>query len=83
MCLVEPGADVVGAVPTEAVETARYIADIGSGKQVFGASVGVARLPPDAKWLAGRGCEKCKQVGFKGRLAIHELLQVNMSCARS
>lgn len=33
-------------------------------------------LPADAKWLAGRGCEKCMQVGFKGRLAIHELLQV-------
>jgi CheY-like chemotaxis protein len=38
---------------------------------------GLEQLPPDAKWLAGRGCEKCMQVGFKGRLAIHELLQVN------
>jgi len=38
---------------------------------------GLERLPPGAKWLAGRGCEKCMQVGFKGRLAIHELLQVN------
>lgn len=34
-------------------------------------------LPPDAKWLAGPGCEKCMQRGFKGRLAVHELLQVN------
>ncbi len=34
-------------------------------------------LPPDAKWLAGPGCEKCLQMGFKGRLAVHELLQVN------
>lgn len=33
-------------------------------------------LPTDAKWLSGRGCEKCMQVGFKGRVAIHELLQV-------
>lgn len=33
-------------------------------------------LPAEAKWLAGRGCDKCMQVGFKGRVAIHELLQV-------
>jgi type IV pilus assembly protein PilB len=38
--------------------------------------LGGAVLPPDAKWLAGRGCQKCMQVGFKGRVAIHELLQV-------
>ena len=38
---------------------------------------GLARLPAEAKWLAGRGCEKCEQSGFKGRLAIHELLVVN------
>lgn len=38
---------------------------------------GSDRLPADAKWLAGRGCEKCAQSGFKGRLAIHELLVVN------
>jgi len=37
---------------------------------------GPERLPADAKWLAGRGCKECKQSGFKGRLAIHELLQV-------
>jgi type IV pilus assembly protein PilB len=38
---------------------------------------GLEQLPPDAKWLAGRGCDKCMQSGFKGRLAVHELLQVN------
>jgi type IV pilus assembly protein PilB len=38
---------------------------------------GSDRLLPDTKWLAGRGCEKCMQTGFKGRVAIHELLQVN------
>jgi type IV pilus assembly protein PilB len=38
---------------------------------------GLDRLPAEAKWLAGRGCEKCGQSGFKGRLAIHELLVVN------
>jgi type IV pilus assembly protein PilB len=38
---------------------------------------GFERLPADGNWLTGRGCEKCAQSGFKGRLAIHELLVVN------
>jgi PleD family two-component response regulator len=38
---------------------------------------GLSRLPADAKWVAGRGCPECKQSGYKGRLAIHELLVVN------
>ena len=38
---------------------------------------GLDRVPVNGKWLARRGCEKCKQSGFKGRLAIHELLQMN------
>jgi type IV pilus assembly protein PilB len=38
---------------------------------------GASRLPADAKWVAGRGCEECKQSGCKGRIAIHELLPVN------
>jgi type IV pilus assembly protein PilB len=38
---------------------------------------GASRLPPDAQWVAGRGCEACQQSGSKGRLAIHELLVVD------
>ncbi len=38
---------------------------------------GLGRLPGDGKWVAGRGCEACRQSGYKGRLGIHELLQVN------
>ena len=38
---------------------------------------GASRLPTDAKWMAGRGCEHCQQSGCKGRIAIHELLVVN------
>jgi type IV pilus assembly protein PilB len=38
---------------------------------------GAARLPSDAKWVEGRGCEECRQSGYKGRMAIHELLVVN------
>lgn len=38
---------------------------------------GEDQLPADAEWRAGRGCGECNQTGFKGRAAIHELLQVN------
>jgi len=38
---------------------------------------GASRLPADAKWVAGRGCEECNHSGAKGRMAIHELLVVN------
>jgi PleD family two-component response regulator len=34
-------------------------------------------LPANANWIAGRGCEECRQSGSKGRIAIHELLVVN------
>jgi type IV pilus assembly protein PilB len=38
---------------------------------------GLNALPANGKWQAGRGCENCGQTGFKGRIGIHELLQVN------
>jgi type IV pilus assembly protein PilB len=38
---------------------------------------GTSRLPPDARWITGPGCEECRQCGYKGRMAIHELLVVN------
>jgi type IV pilus assembly protein PilB len=38
---------------------------------------GPSRLPADGKWVAGKGCPECEQSGYKGRLAIHELLVVN------
>ena len=37
---------------------------------------GRGRLPGDARWKAGAGCEACQQSGYKGRVAIHELLEV-------
>jgi type IV pilus assembly protein PilB len=37
---------------------------------------GSSRLPTDAKWVAGRGCDECRQTGCKGRIAIHELLPI-------
>ena len=38
---------------------------------------GWSQLPADALWRAGRGCDRCGGTGMKGRLAIHEILQVN------
>jgi type IV pilus assembly protein PilB len=37
---------------------------------------GAERLPANGQWRAGQGCDKCGQTGFKGRMGIHELLQV-------
>jgi type IV pilus assembly protein PilB len=38
---------------------------------------GLSQMPPDGKWVTGKGCDACRQSGFKGRLGIHELLPVN------
>jgi type IV pilus assembly protein PilB len=37
---------------------------------------GASQLPADGKWVIGKGCDACRQSGFKGRLGIHELLPV-------
>jgi len=34
-------------------------------------------LHPDAKFYKGRGCDKCRQTGYKGRMGIYELMQIN------
>jgi len=34
-------------------------------------------LPEGARWRAGRGCPVCRQSGYRGRMAIHELLVVS------
>jgi type IV pilus assembly protein PilB len=38
---------------------------------------GAARLPSNGLWVAAPGCDQCGGSGFKGRLAIHEILEVN------
>src|SRR5205814_4730450 len=38
---------------------------------------GSSRLPSDGQWAAGLGCDQCGQSGYKGRIAIHEVLAVN------
>ncbi|HKQ62833.1 MAG TPA: ATPase, T2SS/T4P/T4SS family [Candidatus Polarisedimenticolaceae bacterium] len=39
--------------------------------------LGAYACPPDGRWIAGSGCEKCHQSGYLGRLAIHELLVIS------
>ncbi len=38
---------------------------------------GASRLPASGRWLEGKGCEQCGESGYKGRLAIHELLAMD------
>jgi type IV pilus assembly protein PilB len=35
---------------------------------------GLDQLPANGQWVAARGCPECKNTGYKGRVAIHELL---------
>ena len=38
---------------------------------------GLSQLPADGQWVAGKGCPTCQDSGYKGRIAIHEILDVN------
>jgi type IV pilus assembly protein PilB len=38
---------------------------------------GPARLPAEAAWRAGQGCKACNNTGYRGRLAVHELMSFN------
>jgi type IV pilus assembly protein PilB len=38
---------------------------------------GISRLPTNARWVVGKGCAQCGQTGYKGRIAIHEVLEIN------
>jgi type IV pilus assembly protein PilB len=37
---------------------------------------GLSRLPADAHWVVAKGCAECGQTGSKGRVAIHEMLEI-------
>ncbi len=34
-------------------------------------------LHPEATFYKGRGCDRCRQTGFKGRLGVYELMRLN------
>lgn len=39
-------------------------------------------LPPDMKYYHGRGCDHCRQTGYRGRAAIYEIVLVNENLRR-
>jgi type II secretory ATPase GspE/PulE/Tfp pilus assembly ATPase PilB-like protein len=41
-----------------------------------------APFGPDAKFYHGRGCEQCRQTGYRGRAAIYEICMVNENLRR-
>lgn len=36
---------------------------------------------PDQKFWKGRGCDNCKQTGYKGRMGVYELMRINEEIA--
>ncbi|MBU1298745.1 MAG: GspE/PulE family protein [Bacteroidetes bacterium] len=43
----------------------------------FYVEAGLSRLPKDKIFYKGRGCNFCNGSGYRGRIAIHEILMVN------
>ena len=41
-----------------------------------------APFPEDMKYYHGRGCEHCRQTGYRGRAAIYEICVVNENLRR-
>ncbi len=37
-------------------------------------NAGIASIPPDAHFRRGRGCDACRHTGYRGRVAIYEML---------
>ncbi|MFH0792526.1 MAG: type IV-A pilus assembly ATPase PilB [bacterium] len=40
------------------------------------ATLGSTTLPPDMKFFRGHGCDRCHATGYKGRVALYEVLMV-------
>jgi type IV pilus assembly protein PilB len=38
---------------------------------------GAARLPAEGAWRTGQGCRACNNTGYRGRMAVHELMSFN------
>jgi type IV pilus assembly protein PilB len=51
-------------------------AEVTPSPEVVDRLGGAARLAAGRAWRAGGGCEICKHTGYKGRVAIHELLEM-------
>src|SRR5690606_11678008 len=46
------------------------------------AALGLPALPPGAVIYGPRGCKECKNIGYRGRVGIHELLEVTPEMRR-
>jgi type IV pilus assembly protein PilB len=46
------------------------------------ALVAAHRLPPDARLTKGRGCKACYDSGYRGRMAIHEVVETSEELQR-
>ncbi|MEQ8190735.1 MAG: GspE/PulE family protein [Candidatus Eremiobacterota bacterium] len=45
-------------------------------------STGLKSLPPGTEFFGPKGCSACGNLGYKGRIAIHELLEINQKMRR-
>ncbi|WP_224246136.1 GspE/PulE family protein [Hyalangium gracile] len=43
------------------------------------ASLGLPALPPEVRLCRGRGCARCQNTGYRGRIAVREILELNDS----
>jgi type II secretory ATPase GspE/PulE/Tfp pilus assembly ATPase PilB-like protein len=49
---------------------------------IFLEALGISSLPPDAQMFRPVGCTYCNNIGYKGRTAIYELLEVTQEMRR-
>jgi type II secretory ATPase GspE/PulE/Tfp pilus assembly ATPase PilB-like protein len=45
------------------------------------AAAGGYDLPPNTTFYKGRGCDRCRQTGYKGRIPIYEFMPMNQTIA--
>ena len=43
----------------------------------------IGKVDPTWKFQKGKGCSHCNQTGYKGRISVHELLEMNFTLANS
>ena len=43
----------------------------------------IGKIDPAWKFQKGKGCSHCNQTGYKGRVSVHELLEMNFALANS
>jgi general secretion pathway protein E len=79
---VEPyliGATLLGVVAQRLVRTLcpHCRAPVACDVEAWNSLIGRATLPPPHTTSVGRGCDECRQTGFRGREGIYEVLTVN------